>query len=214
MAGGAAASALRRRQPGRRRRQYRGRGRRPGRAGWLHAAHLRHLRRDQRHALRQAGFRFSRRFRADRRRDRTADGAAGQSSVPGQDAARIHRLCQSQSWQDQFCLARHRHADACGDRIAQDAGRHRRRARALSRPGAGIHRSLGRTGSSLHHHAVDRDRLHQERQAARLGGDQRKAGGSAAGCCGDKRGAARLRCHGLGWGLRAEGHAARRSSKR
>ena len=46
---------------------------------------MRDLRRHQRHALCQIGFRFSRRFRANRRRDPTADGAPGQSIVSGQD---------------------------------------------------------------------------------------------------------------------------------
>ncbi len=135
----------------------------------------------------KSGFRFPPRFRAGRRRDPAADGDPGQSIVPGQDASRVHRLCQSQSRQDQFCFARRRHADACRDRAVQDAGRHRRRARAVSRAGAGIHRFAGRPGSGLHHHAVERDRIHQDRQIAGLGGDRRETGGGVAGCADGER---------------------------
>ena len=208
MAGGAAASALRRRQPGRRRRQYRGRGGRPFRAGWLHAAHLRHLRRDQRHALCQIGFRFSRRFRADRRGDPTADGAAGQSSrsrprrfpssslMPKPIRARsiLPRPASARRCMSRSSFSRCRPASmSCTCPIAA-----RRRHSPISWPDRfkpSSSRCRPRSASS-------------GRQIARLGGDQRKAGGSAAGCCRGERGAARLRRHGLGWILRAEGHAA------
>ena len=68
----------------------------------------------------------------------------------------VHRLRQSQSGQDQYRFARHRHADAYGDRAVQDcmAGIdivHMR----LSRPGAGDDRSDRRTNPGFRHHGVD-----------------------------------------------------------
>ena len=112
---------------------------------------------------------------------RVAQRHGGQSVVPGQDGSRVHRLRQSQSGQDQHGLGRHRHRAASGRRAVQDDDRRRTRPCALSRRGARADRSARRTGAGhVRRHAVV-DRVHQGRQAARAGGDDRDALGGAAG---------------------------------
>ena len=60
------------------------------------------------------------RHRAGRRHDRSADAALGQPVVPGQNAARVHRLRQSQSGQGQYRHAAGRQSAICQRRAARN----------------------------------------------------------------------------------------------
>ena len=75
-------------------------------AGRLHAPSHHVGERYQRDALRQAQLQFHPRYRADREHRSRALGHGGPSVGSGQDRCRIHRLCQGQSWQDQYGVSR------------------------------------------------------------------------------------------------------------
>ena len=111
------------------------------------------------------------RHRAGLRHFARAHGHGRASVGAGQNRSRIHRLCQSQSRQDQHGVGRQRHHAAPGRRIVQDDGRRRSAPCAVSRCRAGADRSIGRPGASDVRGHVDAGRLHQGRQAAGLGGD-------------------------------------------
>ena len=83
------------------------------------------------------------------------------AAFPGQDRRRIHRLCQSQSRQDQHDLDRHRQPDQFRRRAVQDDGRRRHGQRAGLERDAGAERSVDRArpGHVRSHRLVDG--LHQ-----------------------------------------------------
>ena len=147
MAVGAARPAIRHREPAGRRHQYRHRGGRACAAGRLHASRGRPVRRDQRDALRQAQFQFHPRHRAGRNHHPPAPSHGGESIVSGQNRPRVHRLRQGQPWQDKHGVGRHRESRPCVRRAVQDDDRRQHGARALSRRGAGAHRSACRAGA-------------------------------------------------------------------
>ena len=132
---------LHHREPARRRRQYRHRGRRHRGPRRLHAAARHRTERGQRLALREARFQLHPRHRAGRRHHPRADGDPAQSVSPGQDGAGADRLRQSQSGQGQHGLGRQRQRAASGGRAVQDDGRRRPRSYSLSRPGSGADRT-------------------------------------------------------------------------
>ena len=123
MALGAARPAIHHRKQARRGHQYCHRGGRECAAGRLYASPGYSGERDQRDALRQAQFHFSPRHRAGRRHHPRAPRHGGESIGSGQDGPRVHRLCQSQSGQDQYGVGRYRSAHTSGGRAVQDDGR-------------------------------------------------------------------------------------------
>ena len=127
-------------------------------------------------------YEFHPRHRADRGQyPRPAD-HGGYSGSAGQNRSGIHRLLQSQSRQGQHGVGRHRQFDPYGRRTVPDADRRRDDPRALSRLGAGAHRSHRRARASDVRSDAVLDRLCQSRQVAAARGDDRRA----------LRGAARL----------------------
>jgi hypothetical protein len=112
--------AIRHREPARRRQQYRHRGGREGSPGRLYAPYGQCGEYEQRGALRKAQLQFHPRHRAGRRCHARAAGDGGQSINSGQDRSRVHRLCESQSRQDQFRVGRHRNFDSSVRRTVQD----------------------------------------------------------------------------------------------
>ena len=192
MAVGAARSAIRRREPAGRRRQYRHRGGRARAAGRLHAppGQLRRTRSTRRSTTSSISISSatSRRSRHHPRAQRHG----GPSIGSGQDGSRVHRLCQGQSGQAQHGVGRHRVLAPCRRRAVQDDGRRRHGPRALSRRGAGADRSDRRAGPSHVRHHAGVNRVHQGRQAARAGCDHGEALGGAAGLADRGRFLARL----------------------
>ena len=118
VAGGAARAALRDREPARRRRQSRRRAGGARAARRLHAAGVLGVECDRHDAARYAQFRPGARHCAGRGPDRSADAADRQPVLPGQNAARVHRLCQSQSGQGQYRDAAGRQSAICQRRAA------------------------------------------------------------------------------------------------
>ena len=173
----AAGAALCDRQPARRRQQYRHRGGRAFGRRWLYAALYHDRERHQHDALREAQFRFQSRYRAGRRHHPRAQSRDGQSIISGQDAAGIHRLCESQSGQIELWRRQRRHRAAVV-RAVQDDGRARHRARALSQPGAGRDRSDRRSTASQFRRDADDHPAGQVRNPPRAGGDD----GEPLGC--------------------------------
>ena len=90
-----------------------------------------------------------------------------ESCVSAEDGSGIHRLCQSQSGQDQHGASRQGHAARCRRRIVQDDGRRRYRRRPVSGRGAGRARSDERPGADHVRRHADVARLHPGRQIAR-----------------------------------------------
>ena len=130
-------------------------------------------------------------------------------SRSGQDGSRADRLHQSQSRQDQLRLGRHRHAAARLRRAVQDDDRGRDGAGALSRRGAGAHRSDRRTGAGHDRHLAGLDAAHPLRQSAGVGGHHGDARGRAARSADGRRVPAGLRGDLVVRHRRAEEHAAR-----
>ena len=117
--------------------------------------------------------RYSEGHRAGHQHLHVAQPTGGQSVGAGQDACRIHRLCQGQSGQDQLRLVRRRQRAQYERRAAEIDGRHRPGARALSpEPGGG---SAQRPGAGILRSDADHDRAGEGRQIARLGGVERQA---------------------------------------
>ena len=140
MAVGAARSAIRRREPAGCRRQHRQRGGPELATRRLYAPVVQRGERDQRRALRQAQLQFPR-YRAGRRHQPRTQCHGGLSIGSGEDLSRVHRLCQGQSWQDQYGVVGHRHVNSYVRRAVQADDRGRHAARALSWLGADAHRS-------------------------------------------------------------------------
>src|SRR5207248_2548931 len=96
----------------------------------------------------------------------------------GHVCSRIHRLCQSQSGQDQHDIGWHRERAAFVRRAVQDDGWRQLGARALSRRRARADRSDRWAGDVRYPGRVDR--VHQGRQASAFSRDDRDALGSVA----------------------------------
>ena len=172
---GPLAPAVHRRQPAGRRQHDRDRVRRRGAGGRLHAAAGQHLGGDQQLLLSASQVRHHPRRRAGVRDLDRADRHGGQPGGAGEHGAGVHRLRQGQSGQDPDGLGRQRHDAASQRRAVQADGKGRPAARALSWRGAGAHRSPGRARRRDVRGDADAGRLHQQRQAARAGGDARRA---------------------------------------
>src|SRR2546430_689672 len=130
-------AAVRGGEPSGRRRQSRRGGGRAGRPRRLHLARsAAGTADDQRRALQEAQLR-SCRLRAARDHDLDPEYARGAVRFSRQLGRRADRLCQGQSGQGQFRLARRRHHAAPHRRIVRASQRHSARARALPRHRAG-----------------------------------------------------------------------------
>ncbi len=207
MAVGTDGPAVHRREPAGRRRRYRHRSGRARASRRLHAPHRPCGQRDQRDAARTAQFQSRPRYRAGRRHGPRAQRHGGESSGSGQDRSGVHRLCQSQSGQAQFCFGRQRQLPPRHRRDVQDDGRHRHGPRAVSRRSARDDRPARRPGPGHVRHHTPVDRVHQGRQASRAGGDHGDALGGAAGRALDQRVRAAVRSGQLVGRRRPEGHA-------
>ena len=102
-------------------------------ARWIHHSFCRAELCHQRDALREASLQFRQGQRAGCRDDAVDQRDGGASLGSGQDRRRVHRPCQGQSGQDQFCVGRRRHDDSHGGRAVQVDDRHRHRSRAVPR---------------------------------------------------------------------------------
>jgi len=114
-------------------------------------------------------------------------GRAGPAGGSGADDSGIHCLRQSQSGQGQHGLGRQRQRAAHGGRTVQDDDRRRHGSCALSRPGPGDDGSARRPGADPVCGCAGNRRLCQDRQAARAGGDHRRADAGTAGGSGRRR---------------------------
>ena len=153
---GAARPAIRDREQARRRQQHRHRIGHQRRAGRLHRAAGQSRELHQRLALRQPEVQRGSRHRAGRGVQSRAERDDGQQECAGQDGRRVHRLCEGQSRQGESRFVGQRHLRASVRRnVHGDVGR-QDAARALSRRGAGDHRSARRPGpGDLRQHAFD-----------------------------------------------------------
>ena len=150
-------------------------------AGRLHAPPCHCGKRHQRDAIRQAQFQFHPRYRAGRTHRPLSLYHGGESFGSCQDASRVHCLCQGQSRQNQYGVARHRQHAACQRRAVQGDDRHQYGACAVSQRRGGDDRPAERTSPTLLRHHGIVARICQNRQTARAGGDHRAALGCAAG---------------------------------
>ena len=78
---------------------------------------------------------------------RTPNVMVVRSVVPREDGPGVHRLCQGQTRQDQHGLGRQRTSQHVAGELFKMMARHQHGACALSRLGAGAHRSLRWTGA-------------------------------------------------------------------
>ena len=126
-------------------------------------------------------YQFSPRYRAGRQHRQRPSCSGGQSIIPSQNCSGIHRLCQSQSGQNQIWIGRHRQRGTYGARTVQGHGKSQHGTRALSWSGACAERSARRSiAVGILNHAAG-DRAYQSRQAACLSGYVESALRSIAG---------------------------------
>ncbi len=209
---GASRPAIRHREQAGRRQQSGDRNGHQGRSRRLYGIPGQSRQRHQRHALQEPDVQFHPRHGAGRGLHPRAERDGGQPERAGENRRRVHQLRQGQCGQGQHGLRRRRHLDASVGRAVHDDDRHRARACALSRRGAGARRSARRPGAGAVRQFAVLDRSHQRRPAARAGGDHGEALGRAAGRADRRRDRARLRSQRVLRHGGAEGHAARRSS--
>ena len=164
---------------------------------------------DQSVALQILAVRFSARHRAGGGARRIAAGAGRQSRRSRQDRCGIHRLCQSQSRQNQFCLVRRSHHQPSGHRAVQDFDRRRRGARALSGRRADADRSVERPHPGRRRRVAELAAAHQVRRRAGARGAVGEADAGVAGRADHGRDHCRLRGHALDGARRSERHAER-----
>ena len=129
--------------------------------------------------------------------------------LSGEDGSRIHRLRESKPGQDQPRLVRQRDHATSRRRTVQDDDRRRLRPCALSRRVAGDHRSARRASAGSVRTLARVDPAHQIGPAPRLGGDDGRAFGGAAGPADRGRIRARLRGQRVERRLCAQEHAGR-----
>ena len=174
-------SAGHRREPARRLRQYRHRGRRARAGRRVYAPSGRAGERHQPLDLRQSQSQFPARHRAGRGDHARATRHAGPPLGSRKNRFGVHRLCEGEPGQGQDGIDRERKFASRVRPAVQDDGGGRHCRRALRRRRTCAERHDRRPGAGHVRTDVGIDRAHQERQAARAGGDDGDAFGRVAG---------------------------------